>query len=218
VPLAAVIPRALSPALRRRDPMPPWPVVFLVAWTGMRGIVSLAAALGLPLTTGSGAPFPFRDEIIVITFVVILATLVAQGLTLSPLIRRLRLRDDMTLELEEAHARQEAGRAALALLDDLAIRPDAPREDIERMRTLYTQRVQRVSVIDPGAGAASARAQAAVRRLRHETLSAERRALIALRDDGVISDDVLQRLEQELDIESIRIGLGEERLPGHSHG
>ena len=86
------------------------------------------------------------------------------------------------------------------------------------MRTLYTQRVQRASVIDPGVGADSARAQAAARRLRHETLSAERRALIALRDDGVISDDVLHRLEQELDIEAMRIGLGEERLPGHSHG
>jgi NhaP-type Na+/H+ or K+/H+ antiporter len=218
VPLATVIPRLVSPALRRRDPMPPWAAVFLLAWTGMRGIVSLAAALGLPLTTAAGAPFPSRDEIIVITFQVILATLVVQGLTLSPLIRRLRLANDMTLELEEAHARQEAGRAALARLDVLAAAPEAPREDIQRMRTLYTQRVQRASVIDPGVGADSARAQAAVRRLRHETLSAERRALIALRDDGVISDDVLHRLEQELDIEAMRIGLGEERLPGHSHG
>ena len=86
------------------------------------------------------------------------------------------------------------------------------------MRTLYTQRVQRASSIDPGVSADSARAQAALRRLRHETLSTERRALIALRDGGVISDEVLHRLEQELDIEAIRIGLGEERLPGHSHG
>jgi CPA1 family monovalent cation:H+ antiporter len=217
VPLAAVIPRLLSPALKRRDPLPPWSAVFLLAWTGMRGIVSLAAALGLPLATASGAPFPSRDQIIVITFQVILATLVLQGLTLSPLIRRLRLGDDTTLELEEAHARQEAGRAALARLDDLAAGPKSSREDIERMRTLYTQRVERASSIDPGVGAESARAQAALRRLRHEALSAERRALIALRDQGVISDDVLHRLEQELDIEAMRIGLGEERLPGHSH-
>jgi len=218
VPLATAIPRLLSPALRRRDPMPPWSAVFLVGWTGMRGIVSLAAALALPLTTAHGDPFPSRNLIIVITFEVILATLVVQGLTLSPLIRRLRLGNDPTLELEEAHARQEAGRAALAHLDDLAQAPDAPRADIERMRTLYTQRVQRASSIDPGISAHSARAQAALRRLRHETLSTERRALIALRDGGVISDDVLHRLEQELDIEAIRIGLEEERLPGHSHG
>jgi Na+/H+ antiporter len=218
VPLATAIPRLLSPAFRRRDPMPPWSTVFIVGWTGMRGIVSLAAALALPLMTARGEPFPSRNLIIVITFEVILATLVVQGLTLSPLIRRLRLGNDLTLELEEAHARQEAGRAALAHLDDLAQAPDAPRADIERMRTLYTQRVQRASSIDPGVSADSARAQAALRRLRHETLSAERRALIALRDGGVISDEVLHRLEQELDIEAIRIGLEEERLPGHSHG
>lgn len=85
------------------------------------------------------------------------------------------------------------------------------------MHTLYTQRVRRASSIDPGADIESARAQAARRRLRHETLSAERRALIALRDQGVISDEVLHRLEQELDIEAMRIGLGDVRLPGHSH-
>jgi CPA1 family monovalent cation:H+ antiporter len=197
--------------------MPGWRPVFLLAWTGMRGIVSLAAALALPFTTAAGAPFPSRDEIIVITFQVILVTLVLQGLTLFPLIRWLRLGNDTTLELEEAHARQEAGRAALARLDALADGAAAPRDDIQRMRTLYRQRVERASTIDPGVGAESARAQAALRRLRHETLSAERRALIALRDEGVISDDVLVRLEQELDIEAMRIGLGEERLPGHSH-
>jgi CPA1 family monovalent cation:H+ antiporter len=218
VPLATAIPRLLSPALRRRDPMPPWSTVFVVGWTGMRGIVSLAAALALPLTTARGDPFPSRDLIIVITFEVILATLVVQGLTLSPLIRRLRLGNDPTLEIEEAHARQEAGRAALARLDELAQAPEAPRGDIERMRSRYTQRVQRASSIDPGVSTDSARAQAAIRRLRHETLFAERRALIALRDGGVISDEVLHRLEQELDIEVIRIGLEEERLPGHSHG
>jgi monovalent cation/hydrogen antiporter len=217
VPLAAVIPRLVSPALRRRDPLPPWPSIFLLAWTGMRGIVSLAAALALPLTTAAGTPFPARDEIVVLTFAVILATLVLQGLTLGPLIRWLRLADDGTLELEEVHARQEAARAVLARLDDLAQGPEASREDIRQMQTLYTQRVQRASSIDPGAGAEAARVQAARRRLRHETLSAERLALIALRDQGVISDDVLHRLEQELDIEAIRIGLGEERLPGHSH-
>jgi monovalent cation/hydrogen antiporter len=217
VPLAAVIPRLLSPALRRRDPLPPWSSIFLVAWTGMRGIVSLAAALALPLTTAAGKPFPARDEIVVLTFAVILATLVFQGLTLGPLIRGLRLGEDATLELEEAHARQEAARAALARLDALAQGPEASRADIEQLQTLYTQRARRASSIEPGAGTESARAQAARRRLRHETLTAERRALIALRDQGVISDDVLHRLEQELDIEAIRIGHGEVRLPGHSH-
>jgi monovalent cation/hydrogen antiporter len=80
------------------------------------------------------------------------------------------------------------------------------------MRALYTQRIERASPIELSADADTARRQAAFRRLRHETLSAERRALIALRDQGAISDEVLHRLEQELDVEAMRIGMGERRL------
>jgi monovalent cation/hydrogen antiporter len=212
VPLATVIPRLVSPALRRRDPMPPWPPVALIAWIGMRGIVSLAAALALPETTAAGAPFPFRAEIILFTFAVILTTLVLQGLTLTPLIRWLELGPDDTLELEEARAREDAARAALAALDRLAGASWPHRDHADRLRAVYEQRLRRASPISVGESEASARAQAAFRRLRHETLSAERRALIALRDAGVIGDDVLHRLEQELDVEAMRIGLGETRL------
>jgi CPA1 family monovalent cation:H+ antiporter len=212
VPLAIVIPRLVSPALRRRDPIPSWRHISLVAWIGMRGIVSLAAALALPATTATGAPFPFRSEIIVLTFAVILATLVLQGLTLTPLIRALRIGADQTLELEEARAREEAAGAALARLDQLAATPAPPQEQIDRLRAMYTQRVRRSSPIRLGEDDGSAAARAAFRRLRHETLSAERRVLIALRDQDIISDDVLHRLEHELDVEAIRIGLGELRL------
>jgi CPA1 family monovalent cation:H+ antiporter len=214
VPLAVVIPRYVSRSLRARDPIPPWQAILLVSWIGMRGIVSLAAALALPVTTATGAPFPFRDEIILATFAVILATLVLQGLTLTPLIRRLELGEDRTLELEEARAREDAAQAAIGRLEELAGAPWVRREDVARLRALYTQRVQRSSPIELGADAASGRAQAAFRRLRHETLSTERRALIALRDQGVISDEILLRLEQELDVEATRIGLGETRLDG----
>jgi Na+/H+ antiporter len=204
VPLATLIPRWLSPALRRRDPIPPASHVFLVAWTGMRGIVSLAAALALPLS------FPFRDEVILLTFAVILSTLVVQGLSLTPLIRWLRLGHDDSLDLEEAFAREAAARAALARLETVDGGP-AARDEIERLRTSYTQRVHRATPIVLGEGSDSARSRAARRRLRHETLAAERRALIDLRDRGVISDEVLHRLEQELDVEAIRLGLGETR-------
>jgi len=214
LPPAVVIPRLVSKTLRARDPIPPWPQILLVSWTGMRGIVSLAAALALPATTASGAPFPFRDEIILVTFAVILATLVLQGLTLTPLIRFLDLGEDRTLELEEARAREEAAQAAIARLEELSDAPWPRREDVDRMRAVYTQRIQRASPIELGADGAAARAQAAFRRLRHETLSAERRALIALRNQGVISDEILHRLEQELDVEAMRIGLGETRLSG----
>jgi CPA1 family monovalent cation:H+ antiporter len=89
----------------------------------MRGIVSLAAALALPLTTSADAPFPFRSEIILITFMLILATLVLHGLSLIPLIRALDLEQDQTLEQKEAHAREPAATAALARLDDLSTDP-----------------------------------------------------------------------------------------------
>ena len=136
-----------------------------------------------------------------------------QGLTLTPLIRALRLADDDTLELEEAWAREAAARAALTRLEQLATDSWPRPEDVERLRAVYGQRLQRASSISLGDGNAAARA--AYRRLRHETLSAERRALIALRDRGVISDEVLHRLEQELDVEAMRIGLGETPLgPG----
>jgi len=210
VPLVTVIPRLLIPSLRRRDPIPPWPYILLVSWIGMRGVVSLAAALALPMTIAGGAPFPFRDEIILFTFAVILSTLVLQGLTLTPLIRALRLAEDETLELEEAWAREAAARAALTRLEELAGDARSRQEDHHRLQTLYGQRLQRASSLGADDGRATERA--AYRRLRYEALSAERRALIALRDQGVVSDEVLHRLEQELDVEAIRLGLGEKPL------
>jgi monovalent cation/hydrogen antiporter len=211
VPLATVIPRLISPRLRRRDPIPPRGYIVLIAWTGMRGIVSLAAALALPLATAQGTPFPFRDEIILLTFAVILSTLVLQGLSLRPLIRWLRLGHDDSLDIEEAFAREAAARAALARLETLDGGAGS-RDEIDRLRTLYTQRVQRASPIELGEESVSGRARAARRRLRHEALAAERKALIDLRDRDVISDEVLHRLEQELDVEAMRLGLGETRL------
>src|SRR5581483_6783442 len=134
VPVAAIVPRALSPSLRKRDPMPPWPTIFLVGWTGMRGIVSLAAALALPVTIAPGVPFPFRGEIILITFGVILSTLVLQGLTLAPIIRALRLPEDGTLAREEALAREQAAAAGLRRLDELTSQPWVVPEQVERTR------------------------------------------------------------------------------------
>ncbi len=208
VPLAAAVPRWLSPALRARDPMPPASTLFLVGWVGMRGVVSLAAALALPFTTAAGTPFPFREEIILVTFGVILATLVIQGLTLSPIVRALRLPPDDTLEREEMLAREQAAIAALSKLDELSREPWALPGPLDRRRTQYAGRLRRFSRIDTSGGAQAAEA-AAARRLRHAALEAERAALIRLRNDGVISDDVLQRLENELDVEAIRLGAGD---------
>ena len=127
VPLAALIPRWLSATLRARDPMPPWSGLFLISWTGMRGIVTLAAALALPMTTSTGVPFPFRSEIILISFTVILVTLVLQGLSLPPIIRLLRLEEDHGLEQEETLAREHAVTAALNRLDQVVAENWVPR-------------------------------------------------------------------------------------------
>src|SRR6266571_4474480 len=211
VPLAAALPRLLSPSLRARDPMPPWSYVFIVAWTGMRGIVTLAAALALPVTTAAGAPFPFRAEIILISFSVILATLVLQGLSLTPLIRTLRLEEDRGLEQEEMQAREHAATAALARLDGMAGEDWLMPDHAERLRVHYGRRLQRYARSGTVDEECTVEAAEAFRRLRHETMTAERLALIGLRNDGTISDEVLHRLEHELDVEALRFGLGERR-------
>jgi monovalent cation/hydrogen antiporter len=212
VPLAAVLPRLMSPSLRARDPMPHWSALLLIGWTGMRGIVTLAAAMALPVTTAAGAPFPFRTEIILISFSVILATLVLQGLSLTPLIRALHLEEDRGLEQEEMLARERAATAALGRLDSLAGAEGLTRDHLDRLRVHYGRQLQRFAHSSPVDADCSLEAGESFRRLRHETLSAERLALIDLRNDGTISDELLHRLEHELDVEALRHGIGERRV------
>jgi monovalent cation/hydrogen antiporter len=192
--------------------MPPWANLFLIGWTGMRGIVSLAAALALPLTTAAGTPLPFRAEIILITFIVILVTLVVQGLSLPPLIRALHIREDHSLADEERQARDQATSAALARLAEVTNEDWPVPDHLERMRVHYGHRT--------GAFDAEGTPEAAeaFRRLRYEILTAERLALIGLRNDGVISDEVLHRLEHELDVEALRSGIGELRISAGNRG
>jgi len=133
----AIIPPALSGWFRDHDPLVGWRAKTVLAWSGMRGAVSLAAALAIPLSTDAGAAFPDRDLIIFLTFGVILGTLVVQGLTLPALIEVLGLEDDGLAEKEEAKARIHAAEAALVRLEEL-VEEDWVREDTaERMRGLY---------------------------------------------------------------------------------
>jgi Na+/H+ antiporter len=212
VPVAAWVPRFLSPSLRARDPMPPWSNLFILGWTGMRGIVSLAAALALPLATAAGTPFPFRAEIILITFLVILATLVVQGLSLSLLIRALDLGEDRSLEHEERQARERAAMAALARLEEVVTEDWPFLDHIEQLRVHYGRRRQRYANAGAPDTECTLEVAEAFGRLRHETQTAERLALIDLRNEGVISDEILHRLEHELDVEALRFGLGELRV------
>lgn len=212
VPLAAMIPRWVSAAVRERDPMPPWSSLFLISWTGMRGIVTLAAALALPVTTSAGAPFPFRAEIILISFTVILVTLVLQGLSLPPIIRFLRLEEDTGLEGEETLAREHAATAALTRLDEIVEENWATSEQVARVRLRYSRRLERFARSGLAEAKAADETTEALQRLQHETLTAERMALIGLRNNGTISDEVLHHLEQELDVAALHLGVGERRV------
>ena len=203
VPASAFVPRWLS-RRRRREPVAPGSQLFLVGWTSMRGIVSLAAALGLPLALANGAPFPYRAEIILVTVTVIVVTLVLQGLTLAPLIRWFRFEPEHELEAEEEYARGEALRYGVEALEDLSREPWARDADVGRLREEFRDRIRRHRSGPAGEHDAECR-------LRAEILDAERRGLVRLRNENAISDEVLLELEQELDLEALRIGAGERR-------
>jgi monovalent cation/hydrogen antiporter len=203
VPIATLLPRVMSPRVRRNDPLPRKRAVFLVAWTSMRGIVSLATALVLPRVLASGAPFPYRSEIIVVTVFVILVTLVVQGLTLAPIIRAFKFTPEQSHHLEARTARLEASRRGAEVLDDLSREPWVDQRDVESLRNDLRERIR---LLADHSGEPEGR-----RRLRGAMLSAERRMLVRLRNEGAISDDVLRELEQELDLEAVRVGVGEER-------
>ena len=149
---------------------------------------------------------------LLVILLTILATLVLQGLTLGPLIRALRLEDDRGLEQEEMLARERAATTALTRLEELAKQPWSAGEHVDRLRDHYIRRRERFSAngkVDPECTAETVEA---FRQLRHETLNAERTTLITMRNNGTISDEVLHRLEHELDLEASRLGIGERRV------
>ena len=183
-----------------------WRGATFVSWSGMRGAVSLAAALALPLETDAGAGFPGRDLIIFLTFAVILATLVVQGLSMPLVIRALGLEDDHVIEREETKARIHAAEAALARIEELA-GEDWVREDTaERLRGLYRFRRSRFAARfdDEDDGQVEERS-AAYQQLLRSLLQAEREAVLALRSQGVIGDEAMRSVHRDLDLEEARL-------------
>jgi hypothetical protein len=172
----------------------------VIGWAGMRGAVSLAAALALP------SDFPQRDLLIFLTFAVILSTLVLQGLTLPWLIGVLGVHDDGREEHEELKGRLMAAKAALARIDELEGEEWTRDDTIERMRGMYRYRKRRLAARagmadDDGYEDRSSAYQTLVR----EVLEAQRREIVRLRNSGDISNDVMHRLERELDLEDERL-------------
>jgi monovalent cation/hydrogen antiporter len=206
VPVFAYLPRRLSSRLRDRDPYPPWRHMAVTAWTGMRGAVSLAAALALPLMTHAGRPFPMRDLIVFLTFSVIVATLLLQGLSLPPLIRRLDIHDDHEVR-SESKARLKAAKAAIARVEELRSEEWTRDDTMDRLRAMYEYRTRRFSARfrAPEDGEDyEARADQYQRALR-EVLQAQRDAIVEMRNSGTISSDTMHRIERDLDLEDSRL-------------
>ncbi len=200
LPIFAYVPRFLSRRIREHDPYPPWQYPVLISWTGIRGAVSLVAALALP------TDFPDRELILFLTFSVIVATLVLQGLTLPALIRVLNISDDGGAEREENKARIKAAEAAIARLDEL-VADGAVREDTaERLRGQFTFRARRFRArFDDGDDGAIEEQSQAYQRVVRELLAAEQAALLHLRNERIVDDNVVQRVQRDLDLEAARL-------------
>lgn len=205
VPIALQLPQRLLPRLRRREPALTWRDTIVLGWTAMRGIVSLALALALPQVLRDGTPFPLRDVLVLIAFAVIAVTLLGQGLTLPLVLHAVGFPDDDAEQRRAREALLGATEAALARLDEVAARLGTPPPITEVMRTIYARRRDRLR--DSLAGdpaAAEHEAGQAFRALRTALLEIERAALVALRNQGALSEETLQHLQEDLDLEALQ--------------
>jgi monovalent cation/hydrogen antiporter len=203
---ATYLPRLLSKKLRARDPYPPWKNVVMIAWAGMRGVVSLAAAFALPFSLRDGSAFPGRNYILFLTFGVILTTLVFQGLTLPLLIQQLGLKDDGSTDEEERSARVEANRAALNSIEQLSANGEFSSEMVDRLRVEYHERLEQLELC--AQTPEECRGEVATpqyQRLQQKGLDAERATIIRLRNEHVINDESLRRIQRDLDLAEARL-------------
>jgi Na+/H+ antiporter len=198
---AIYLPRWLSSSLAKRDPAPPWQWAFLLSFVGVRGVVSLAAALAIPFLTSAGQIFPHRDLILFVTFGVIVVTLVAQGLMLPPVIRWLGLAKHANIEMRNEHkqemtARREAIEAGRRRLEELLATGDYPQEVVALLRARHDHRSRQL---------VSDELRETVGELKLDLLQAEREFLFDLLREGRITDEARRRLERELDLEEAAV-------------
>jgi monovalent cation/hydrogen antiporter len=209
---ATYLPRLLK-RVRIRDPAPPWQWVFVLAFTGVRGAVSLAAALALPYTLPTGEGFPYRDLILFVTFGVILITLVGLGLGLPPVVRWLGIsqagRHEHRADLEsEIAARREALGAALKSLDDITDDRELSEEVVKLLRARHETRINQLpDSLNPDADDVSA----AGIDLTRELIAAERKFIHVQLRDGRITDETRRRIERDLDLEEASLANREYR-------
>jgi Na+/H+ antiporter len=203
---AVYLPRWLSASLARRDPSPPWQWTFVLAFTGVRGVVSLAAALAIPFTLANGEPFPHRDLILFAAFGVIIITLVGQGLMLPYVIRWLGLgdagEDERRREYEvELAVRSDALAMVRRRMDSLKAERELSDEILKQLETRHVNRLQQLPAnIDDGADVAWEAAK-----IKMELIAAEREYLYTMFREGKLTDEARRRIERELDLEEASI-------------
>lgn len=203
---ASYLPRWLSARLRRRDPLPPLNNIALVAWTGMRGIVSLAAAFALPFATAGGAAFPYRALILFLTFTVILATLVLQGFTLPLVVRALRITaGSQASEMDEERGWRQAAEAALARLAEIEKEGRATPAAVTRLRAALHEEI----VLCEEHRIASVQRRKSffteVTLLERQLLHAQRQAIVHLRNAGSLNHETARKILRELDLHEITL-------------
>jgi monovalent cation/hydrogen antiporter len=201
---ATYLPRWLFPPLKRRDPSPPWTGPFVLAFTGVRGIVSLAAALAIPFATTNGQPFPNRDLILFLTFSVILVTLVGQGLLLPAVIRALGLAHTGRLErhsdkVEEHKARRQGIEAAIERLDQITSEGNLPENIVEPLRARHRDRLKHIEHRSDGNDDHRTATE------RHDEIellliATERDRINELFRSGMLKDEARRRIERDLDL------------------
>jgi CPA1 family monovalent cation:H+ antiporter len=199
---AAWLPRWLSRKLRQRDPIPRWQTLAIVGWSGMRGVVSLAAALALPLRLGERQAFPGRNLLVFLSFCVVLATLVFQGLTLPFLIRWLGI-SEIPSEREERPARLRLIQAALAHLQSLVEEPSANEAALQHLTGVFQQRLSHFNddLADTLGWSPDRERWISTRHLWLQTLEVERKELVRLRGEHRIADQLLRQIQHEIDVE-----------------
>jgi CPA1 family monovalent cation:H+ antiporter len=196
----------LSKCVRERDPMPKWQFIAIVSWCGMRGVVSLAAALALPMTFADGRTFPERDLVVFLAFSVILATLVLQGLSLPWLTRWLGVREEHDSQ-HERQTRLKLAHAALAHLNKLGEQDGIKEGALKRVVEIYNDRVRHLTddTAEVLGWSDDRHRLIETRRLQREAIAAERRELIQLRRQAHVEEELLHRLEREMDLEETRL-------------
>jgi CPA1 family monovalent cation:H+ antiporter len=198
------LPRLFNTRLRKKNRLP-WQQTALIAWTGMRGADSLAGALAIPFLLPNGEAFPGRNVILLLTFCVIFATLILQGLTITPLTRWLKIVDDHVTEREERLARLKANEAALAHVEAVESLNRAKSKTIERLRLEYVDRIEQLR----GEGAQEKSIKRLFSRdfeeLAREALEAERETVITLRNEEIINDEAFRRIQRDIDLADARL-------------